>query len=220
MEITNLTRSVLPAVSWSSFFEAVNDAMALHLSSANPPGQKAPVLVREYPKTTLGKFDDSFDVILYHVVKSERAGTDRTGLQRKPTGPTPREQIVHPSKGRYHLQTAAWWENMTFEFKVLAKSNDRADELVEWFHRFMIEYTWSLGFFKARGVNYLVYNGRGEDKINKEFGQELYERTIQYMARLELLNSFETKDLESLNVTIEGKPQQEIDIVEEYIIPS
>ena len=214
------TRAILPAVSWSAFFEAVKEALTLKLASYSPPGQKDPVFVREYPKNNLGKFDSSFDVILYKVISAERAGTRPNGVDRKPNGPTLKESIPHPTKARYHLNTYGWDENMEVQFIILTKSNDRADELIEWFHRFMIEYTWALGFFKARGINYLVYQKRGEDKLNKEYDQELYERTENYIVRLQLLYSFDVKDLESLNVTIQGNPEQEIDLEERYIIPS
>lgn len=214
-----LTRSPLPSATWSTFFNAVEKAMDLKLASSPPPGQKAPILVRDYPKTNLGKFDTSFDVILFRVLKSERAGTDPSGLVRKPKGPNLREVVPHPTKARYSLVTQAWWENMTVEFKVLAKSNDRADELVEWFHRFLMEYHNFLGFFKARGIQYMVYQSRGEDKLNNSFGQELNERTITYLIRLELLNTFEAKDLESLSYTVGTNPELEFDRVEQYQVP-
>jgi hypothetical protein len=211
-----LTRTSLPAVHWSSFFEAVNKAFELHIASAGPPGQKAPVLVAEFPKTNEGKFDTSFDVILFHVVRSVRAPSDPHG-RRIPKGPTPRETMPHPDKARYLLVTFGWWEMMTVRFTVYSQSRTRADQLTEWFHSMMMRYCFSLGFFKERGVHYMIFDGRGEDKFSREFGQELYTRTLDYDARLELLQNFEVKGLESLAIEIEETAP--FTVQEEYKIP-
>lgn len=215
------TRNQLPSVDWDTFFDAVNEALTLHLQSYGPPGQKAPVFVADFPKTNEGNFDTSFDVITYHVSGSVRAGTDPTGQRRIPKGPNTREVKPHPTKARYHIVTFGWWELMTASFTIHALSHSRADEITAWFHRFMMRYIFDLSFFKARGVNYMTFRQREEDKFSKEYGQEMYLRTLHYNVRLELQTSFETKDLESINVTIGGppNPQQSFEVEEEYVIP-
>jgi hypothetical protein len=216
-----LTRTPLPAVDWATFFDAVNEAMKLHLETYGPPGRKAPILVAEVPKTNEGNFDTSFDPILFKIMESKRAGTDPSGRRRIPKGPTVREVKPHPTKERYHIMTLGWWELMKVRFIIYALSADRAGEVTNWFHRMMMRYTFDLDFFKARGVHYLTYEGRGEDQFSREYGQELYIRNLDYNVRLELLENFEVKDIESLNIKIGGppNPQLEVDLDEEYIIP-
>src|SRR5882672_5504699 len=97
------TRSPLPSVDWDTFFEAVSEAFQLHLKSAGPPGQKAPILVAEFPKVNEGNFDTSFDVILFHITESVRAATDPSGKRRFPKGPNGRETKPHPTKARYSI---------------------------------------------------------------------------------------------------------------------
>jgi hypothetical protein len=216
-----LTRTPLPAVDWGTFFDAVNTAMDLHLQTYGPPGQKAPTLVSEVPKTNEGNFDTSFDVILYKIMESKRAASDPSGRRRIPKGPTVREVKPHPTKARYHIVTVGWWELMKARFTIYALSADRASEVTEWFHRMMMRYTFDLSFFKARGVQYMTFDGRGEDEFSRLFGQELYIRNLDYNVRLELLESFEVKDIESLNIKIGGppNPQTELDLDEQYITP-
>ena len=211
-----LTRTPLPAVDWDTFFDAVGDAFRLHLESAGPPGHKEPILVSEFPKTNEGNFDTSFDVILFHMVRSERAAMDPSGRNRIPKGPTRREVKPHPCKARYSLVTIGWWELMTTRFSVHSLSRDRADQVTSWFHRMMMRYTFDLSFFKARGVHYMTFDHRGEDEFTREYGQEIYVRTLDYNVRLELLQSFEVKDIESFDIQI---ADQETHLSEQYPIP-
>lgn len=212
-----LTRTPLASVDWDSFFDAVHDAFKLHLASVGPPGQKAPVLVSEFPKTNEGHFDTAFDVILFHILGSTRAATDPSNKRRFPKGPTTRDRIPHPTKDRYSLITIGWWEMMDVEFTVYSLSHDRANEITKWFHKMMIRYIFDLSFFKARGVHYMTFEKRGPDVFSKAFGQELHVRTLDYNVRLELLQSFEIKDLEAVNIQL--NETEEISLVEQYIVP-
>lgn len=212
-----LTRTALPAVDYDTFFNAVNDAFVLNLQSIGPPGQKAPVLVAEVPKDNEGNFDTSFDVIVFKIMKSEMAATDPSNKRRFPKGPTPRETKPHPTKARYSLTTVGWWEMMTVRFIVYSLARDRADEITKWFHFMMMRYSAYLGFFRDRGVQYFHFAGRGEDEFSRQWGQELYIRTLDYNVRLELLQSFEVKDLESINIQLPEGPDFVIE--ELYPIP-
>jgi hypothetical protein len=211
------TRTPLPSVDWSTFFVAVNEAMQLHLQSAGPPGQKAPILAADVPKTNEGNFDTSFDVITFKILESARAGTDPSGRRRIPKGPNLREVVPHPTKGRYSLVTVGWWELMRVRFSVYALSSDRATEITNWFHRMMMRYIFDLSFFKTRGVHYMTFEGRGEDQFSRMYGQELYIRTLDYNVRLELLQSFETKDFETVNVQL--AETVDFNLLEQYPIP-
>src|SRR5665213_807694 len=210
-----LTRTPLPSVDWSGFFAAVNEAFILHLASQGPPGQKAPVFVATYPKDNLGNFKSDFDVILFDNNGCVRAATDPSGGRRYPKGPNPRETKPHPTKDRYSIVTLGWWEMMDAQFQIVSLSHDRANELVDWFHWMMMQYT-GLGFFKDRGVHYLTFESRGPEEFSRAFGQEMYTRKLNYNVRLELLQNFEVKDLESVHFQTDTGP--DFTVSEQYPI--
>ncbi len=211
------TRSPLPSVDWDTFFNAVNDAFDLHIKSYGPPGQKAPVFVADVPKTNEGNFDTSFDVITFKIMQSVRAATDPSAKRRFPKGPNIREVMPHPTKSRYSIVTFGWWEQMDVRFTIYTLARDRADEITKWFHIMMMRYCFFLDFFRARGVQDMRFIKRGEDDFSRMYGQELYIRTLDYGVRLELLQSFEKKDLEAIDLVVNETPL--ITLQEEYIIP-
>lgn len=208
-----LTRSALPAVSWSTFPEAVREGMELHLKFQGTPEGFQPVLVEEFPKTREGKFDTRFDVITWCVLKSERAGMDASGKQRKPNRPTLREVAPAEAKSGYSRIDLGWWENAIYQFTIHATSNKRANTLVEWFHRFLMLYL-TLDFFTARGVQHMVFEERKEDEKIQQAGQEIYTRRLCYTVRLELLMSFESRNFETLRCGVGERP------VQEFLVPS
>lgn len=212
-----LTRSALPAVHWDAFFAAVNEAFQLNIANAGPPGQKAPLLVTDWPKQNNGNFETEFDVIVFHILGSEMAATSPDNRRRVPKGPTPREVKPFPGRERYSLVTFGWWEMLHAQFTIYSLSHARADQLTAWFHTMMMRYTFSLNFFRQRGVDYLHFIGRGEDKFSREYGQELYIRTLKYDARLELLQNFSVKNLEA--IALEIPETQPITVDEQYVIP-
>lgn len=213
-----LTRTPLASVDWDTFFDAVQDAFKLHTTSYGPPGQLTPVLVRTFPKDNNGNSNTKFDVITSKVIGAVRAGTDPSGKGRIPKGPTLREVKPHPAKARYSIVTIGWWELMRVRFTIYGLSNDRADEITAWFHRMMMRYIFDLSFFRARGVQYMTFQGRGEDGFDKTYGQELYTRILEYDVRLDLLTSFEAKDFESVAVKLGQSPQTEFELNEQYPI--
>ena len=211
------TRSALPAVHWDSFFYAVEEAFKLNIQSAGPPGQRAPVFVTDFPKTNEGNFDTSFDVIVFHILGSEMAATSPDNKRRVPKGPTTREAKPFPGKAGYTLLTLGWWEMMSVQFTIYSLSHARADQLVAWFHTMMMRYTFNLNFFKQRGVNYLHFAGRGADEFTREYGQEIYKRTLKYDVRLELLQHFSIKNLEAIELEIPEAPV--FSVQEQYVVP-
>jgi len=212
-----LTRSNLPAVHWDSFFDAVNEAFKLNIASAGPAGQRAPVFVTDYPKTNQGSFETSFDVIVFHILGSKMAPQGNHG-QRVPKGATYREVKPQPNKQGYSLVTMAWWEMMSVQFTIYGLSHKRADELTEWFQLMLFAYNNpALNFFRERGINYMHFEGRGADELSREYGQELYKRTLKWDVRLELLQHFSVKNLETL--TIEIPETATFTVSEQYAIP-
>jgi hypothetical protein len=186
-------------------FDAFHEAFALHLDSMQWPEKDRPVLVKAFPRnrTSQGGFDTNFDVILFRLLHSAPASTSNSAV-RQPKGIWRKEISKHPVKAGYQLVETGWWEQVAVEFQVLAKANQRADELVNWFHRMMMLYAHQMQFFRARGVNDLRFVQRLEDTTTKEYGQELYVRPLQYTLRLELLDKAEVKVMETVGLTVNG----------------
>lgn len=203
--VTPPTMSSQPAVNHLTIFESFRAMFEYALASIQWPPADKPILVQEFPKEREGRFDHQFDVILYRVLHSETATVSNKGVV-KPTGIAIRSVENHPEKAGYKRIVLGWQEMVTVEFTVLAKSNRRADELVTWLHRTIMLYAHGMKFFKARGVNYLVFKERLEDKMTKEYGQELYVRPLRYDLRLDLLDVADAKVLESVSITVDGNP--------------
>lgn len=197
------TKSSQPAVNHLTLFEAFRSAFEYALASIQWPESDKPVLVQEFPKERNGEFDKRFDVILYRLVRSEIAST-ANDRDRKPKGLSQYFEEPHPTKAGYKRILLGWQEMVMVEFRVLAKSNRRADELVTWFHRTIMLYAHAMKFFQARGVNHLVFVERLEDAMTKDYGQELYVRPLRYALRLELLDVADAKTLEQVSITVNG----------------
>ena len=194
-------RSETPAVGPDGFLKVVQQALALHIQESELDSHYAPILVEDYPKDRTGKFDHQFLVVLFNVASARMGATDPAGT-RRPTGPALREDRPSASRARYRTRTYGWWEDTIVQFRLLGKSNESANRLTEWFHRFMMRYGCTMQYFRAHGVQRFLFDSRLEDRLSNEFQQELYERRLQYYVRLEYLDVFEAKTLEDIDVSV------------------
>lgn len=200
-------RSSTPAVDAEGFLRVVQDALNLHVQTTQVPANFTPTLLEDYPRQRQGNgFDNSFSVILFTVNNALMGATD-AARTRRPTGIALREDKQSDTRARYRTRVYGWWEDTTVEFRVLAKSNHDANTLAIWFHRFMMRYGCTMQYFRAHGVQKFQFEARLGDRISNEFGQELYERRLQYLVRLEYLDSFEVKGLDEIEVTVSAKTE-------------
>lgn len=169
----------------------------------HPFDGKSPVLVEDFPKMREGQFDTDLDVILWRVAGSEMAPTDNSG-RRVPNGLREMGSMQSPMKSGYREVTVGWWELLCSEFQIYSKTNKRANELAVWFHRFIMQYAFSLRWFKAYGVSYFRFVGRGPDEKTQDFGEELYARKLRYEARISLNHVMDAKTLESIDIRLEA----------------
>ncbi len=194
-------RSSLPAVDIQGFFKAVEDALKLHLASSKWPEGTKPTFVHSFPKARLIQPDDPFDVITFSVGGSEMAATSNDG-SRIPRGPQIRDKVARKVKYGYDNVTMAWKEEVAVVFNIWSKSNRRADDMVNWFHRFMMKYGAIYKFFMARGVDRFQFVKRGRDEVENAEGQEVYKRSLVYMIRIEYVDVLEEKLLETINLNV------------------
>ena len=203
-----------PAVEWNTFFDAVAEAMKLHMDTTRMPDSLRPVFIEDFPKQRQGSgYDTRLDVILWSVESSAMAPTSNGG-DRIPHGIQLRGRRPSPDKAGYLVETWGWWELMTAKFTVYAKSNARVNELTAWFHRMLMVYAFGYHFFQARGVSYFKFLKRRQDELSKEFGQELYRTHLLYEVRLGLRDDYEAKILENVVVDLKARPGGPVDTFE------
>ena len=195
-------RSSQPAADIQGFFRIVGEALNLHVNTVGAPDGVTPVYVHTFPKERLSETGKPFDVITHHVLEGGMAATSNDG-NRVPRQPSVRERKPHPTKAGYNQCYQAWWEESSVVFTIWSNSNENADELTVWFHRFLMRYAYAYGTFKARGIQQFRFVKRLEDSNEDREGQELYVRRLVYSFRLEYLDMFEERQLTdvSLHVT-------------------
>jgi hypothetical protein len=72
---------------------------------------------------------------------------------------------------------------------------------MQWFVSLVLFYAHNK-FFMARGVNYLVYQGRLEDTIEKTQNQDLYTRRVQFRIVTQNIFNLESKTLETFSFNV------------------
>jgi len=192
-------RSPLPAVDIPGFFDAVEQALLLHIKTEGGPEGLNPVFVHEFPKERLAKPDQIFDIITFKVASSEMAPTLNDGS--KPRSPVQRQSSNDPKLGGYSKVVWGWTELVNAEFSIWSKSSLSADIITAWFHDFMVKYAFVYHFFQARGVQLFRFVKRWDDDVDHSFGQELYKRRVQYEFKLETLFVFTHKQLTDVDIT-------------------
>lgn len=197
-ENTPPLRSSLPAVSIPGFFDAVEQALAVHIKTEGTPDSTRPTVVHEFPKERIAKTDDKFDIITFKVANAVMAPTMNNGAS--PRSPRLREVRQHPKLAGYNLAVEGWVELVQVEFCIWSKSSRNADLVADWFHTFIRKYAFIYKFFMARGVQNFRFVKRADDDIDHSFGQEVYRRRLTYEFRLETLFGFEEKQLTDLDI--------------------
>jgi hypothetical protein len=194
-------RSSEAAADIQGFFRIVGEALAVHVKTAGTPDGVTPVYVHSFPKERLSEAGKPFDVVTHHVLDGGMSATSNDG-SRIPREPALRERTPHPTKAGYNLCNQGWWEDTAVVFTIWSNSNENADELTTWFHKFLMRYAYFYGYFKAYGIQQFRFVKRLEDGTEDREGQELYHRRLVYSCRLEYLDSFEERQLTDVTVHV------------------
>jgi hypothetical protein len=202
-------QSSLSAADIDGFFRSVGDAVTLELDLSNVSPDKRPLYTEEWPKERLAIPNSPFDFIGYHVVASRRASLSNKG-QRAHKGLMLFDQKPSPVNEGYIQFTFGWIEEAIVQFTIFAPSNRRATDLMKWLQNLIVKYHDLYGFFRARGIDYLVFSERLEDALEKTESQELYTRSLQFVVRVQNLLTVEAKSLESIQLNLRMKDGGEI----------
>lgn len=198
-QITPPLRSSQPAADVKGFFKAVADALQDYVTTENIPPADVPILKESFPRERLGKPDQPFDCITYHVSHGKMSQTSSVGT---PRGVSIRQEQDTPQMTGYKLSTYGWWEDAVVQFRVYSKFPERADILAIWFHKFLIKYAWVYKFFEARGVKNFSYVERLEDDTEEIEQQELHRRRLFYAFRIEYLDTALVRKLDTLSIDV------------------
>ena len=193
-------RSSLKAVDVDGFFLVAGEALRLEIDTGLVPDGANPFYVHNFPKERLAEADKPFDGITWRVVSSAMAPTDNAG-SRIPRKPFQLPAGKDPRKAGYNILTQMWWELATVEFTIWSKSSDTRCALLNWFHKTLMRYANVLKFFEGRGIDVFQFVGRGEDGFDTRENQEIHYGTLTYQFRVQFLDSFSQRQLETLTVS-------------------
>jgi hypothetical protein len=210
-EVLPRIRSSRPAADIQGFFKLVEEAFNQYCQNVQDiPEGAEPIFVHSFPEQRLTArtdkgADQSFDVITHHVGDAEMAATSNDG-SRVPFAPATIETRPHPQKAGYNLITYGWWEKTVVVFTIWSKSNETADALAVWFHKFLMKYAFAFKYFLTRGVEHFKFEKRLEDDTETRQGQELYRRRLAYSFRLQYLDSYEAPQIRDVQVHTHAHP--------------
>jgi hypothetical protein len=190
--------SAQAAVDLDGFFKAVGLALEIHRKQSRIPNDLQPIYTESFPKERLLKTDDPFDVITFSVGASGMADGSNSGTGKQ----IPRTIISDVDLGGYKVAKLQWQEQAHVVFEIWSRSNTSANALVTWFHRFMMRYGYQVKFYRPRGIDLFRFIGRMKDERESKEDQELYVRRLVYEIRLNYVDAFLDKTLESVDVNL------------------
>ena len=114
--------------------------------------------------------------------------------------PRVREYRVDPDNIDCHVQVLGQWYDNLIQFDCWAKTNNRADKLIEWFEDFMYKYTW---VWKKNGVNEILYWMRMQDEEVRKWRNDLASRTVLYYFKTEKIVTIKEHDFKQIDLFLE-----------------
>lgn len=113
-----------------------------------------------------------------------------------------REEKDDPEYPGYRVVTTGYFYDNRVRFTCWARTNKRANYRADWFENLMEEYRW---FFKAEGVDRVLFEGRGED-ITKEVGEnKWYGRPFDFFVRTEKIRNMHEKTIEDILIKVSAE---------------
>ncbi len=153
---------------------------------------------KEYKEKTVKTW---VDTITFRVKRKE-PGTIGKHPFDPPTEikPRVRQYVIDPDYDDCHVMVLGQWFDNLLQFDCWAKTNSRADDLIEWFEDFMYRYTW---VWKKNGVNEILYWMRTQDEEVSKWRNDLSARTVLYYFKTEKIVTIREHDFKQLDLYIE-----------------
>ena len=201
-----------PAVDINGFFDIVGTALNDFIKTEGAPDNTSPVYIEWFPQERIGKPDTAFEVINFSVLEASLSPVLNDGRVNR--NPSIRQTEVDKTKEGYNKITYAWWEDYTVQFEIWSKSNLTANKLAVWFHRFLIKYNFFYKFFPAHGIQHFKFEKRLADEVEVKEDQEIYKRRMCYSFRLEMLDTFTSRQLTDLTLEVGTRYKGEVQNIE------
>lgn len=169
----------LPSTTSAGLYDVFSEALALYLQTNPWPVGTAPQFVEEFPMINIEQTDVPLDLILGSVVGSAIAAS-------APNGGVPKSvqtinTVSDPTRNDYTVKVSGWTEEYRFLFQIYSRQNRRANELTDWFQRFIMTMSYDMQFFDARGFRNFRFDNRDVDiNIGPQSKQLLFERRLYY----------------------------------------
>ena len=114
--------------------------------------------------------------------------------------PRIREYTTDPEYLDCHICVLGQWFDNIIQFDCWAKTNNRADSLIEWFEDFMYKYTW---VWKKNGVNEILYWMRMQDEEVRKWRNDLSARSVLYYFKTEKIVTVREHDFKQIDMYLE-----------------
>lgn len=146
-------------------------------------------------------WDDWVDTITFRIKRKE-PGTIGKHPFDPPTEikPRVREIRVDPDYNDSHITILGQWFDVLIQFDCWSKTNNRSDDLIEWFEDFMYQYVW---VWKKNGVNEILYWMRTQDEQVSKWRNDLATRNVLYYFRTEKIVIIREHDFKQIDLYLE-----------------
>lgn len=191
------TRSVTPgpAKNYFEFCELVKQALDDYQTRLASPN-KLLMSWEDPDKTAIT------EVVSINLVKREPGlfdqGAPFEGSVRN-LRPIIRESKQDPDAPGYRKVILGKWYDNLVRFTCWAQTNKEAISRSIWFEQFIDKYTW---YFKASGVQRVIFWRQEEDKFLDNDGKKLYGRPMLFYVKTEELTEHSEKELEEIYVNL------------------
>jgi len=185
------------AKSLLGFYELVKLAIDHYESRGGTPEINRVTLVEEDPD-----IESQTETITYSLMKREPGAFSQGAPMEgrvKNQRPRYREAGNDPSEPGYRYVVYGYWYDNIVRFTCWARTNKTANKRAEWFEDMMHEYSW---WFKAQGVDRVLFYERQPDLTVVIDGNKWYGRPFDYFVRTEKLRVFKEKQLEEIIIKL------------------
>ena len=141
--------------------------------------------------------------VSYALIKKEPGSIGKTMFgPQKQHKPRHIETIQNSKFAGHSIEIDSQWFDNLVEFGCFTTDNRSADQLADWFERFMRQNTWVL---KKNGVQELVFFQRLRDSAVTKWRQDLISRAVQFFFRIEEILPVVHRNIRLLSTVINLK---------------
>jgi hypothetical protein len=185
------------STSLSGFYDLVYQAINNYESRSNISDSNKIVFTEEEPDVNAKS-----ETITFSLLKREPGAFSQGAPFEgniKNLRPMFREEGNDKDNPGYRYMVLGYKHDNLVRFTCWARTNKQANFRAEWFEGFMEEYAW---FFKAQGIERVLFQGRSADIVTEINGNKWYGRPLDFFVRTESIRIFTEKAIEEILVNL------------------